>query len=750
MDYALDHTDMHLMLSSVFSSTELLTVLAEASRVLQDGRSLLSRLEDLFKVFRTGIRYRDARLTCWFGSVRPGAQRQHFYSPGTRSYPWDNGLTRQVAMGQTIVRQSVTPDPESPGDGVRDHLRQLTAPHVYLGAPIVWGKRLWGVLELRADGTDDLGQPVQEFVTGLLPQLAIAIVAESERLLASSEANVQMLTRPVSNASQTDLATRTPFFSALEYELEEPVPLHTLLTHLLRWTLDETCAEAGSICLVDYERGELVMQVYEGYSSGAFATDALSAHQERISWDVGLAGRAARSGRALLVRDVTQEADLRPMEANVRAELAAPIVLEGVALAVITLDSPRSAAFGEQELGFVSMVCERAARPLYRAMKYQDVLEQSNHLGQVFVSLPMGVALLDTSGRVLRTNPAWATTWGLLENGERDGPVYVSLDLVEALLPRLTDPDQLVAFCNEGQHAPDDVQMFNVRLNDPKQEIHVLSVPTRDSLHQITGRLWAIRDITRERELDQVKNEFVSIVSHELRTPLTSILGYTELLLARDFAPDEQKRFIQTVYDQAEHLSGIVDDLLSISRLESGRMKINCWIVELRQIIAELTNQLGPLEYHRLLIHMADPLPAVYVDRDKIKQVLFNLVTNAIKYSPNGGEIELTVQEIGGKVPRDVLPNDHPDGSWVLVSVRDEGIGIAPEDIPRIGERFYRVDNTNTRRIGGTGLGLNIARSLIELHGGRMWLESVLGQGSTFFFTVPVATDKLRRRDEEN
>jgi signal transduction histidine kinase len=315
----------------------------------------------------------------------------------------------------------------------------------------------------------------------------------------------------------------------------------------------------------------------------------------------------------------------------------------------------------------------------------------------------------------------------------------VPLDLTDALLARLPDPMRLTEFCAADQSNPDEVQMMNLRLNNPAQELQVLSVPTHDSLGQMTGRLWAVSDITRDREVERLKSEFVSIVSHELRTPLTSILGYTELLLARTFAPDEQKQFVQTVYDQATHLSKLVEDLLSLSRLDSGKVKLSRWVVGIHQIITELTNQIGQFERHRLLIRTTDPLPPVYIDRDKVKQILFNLITNAVKYSPDGGEIELTVQESAD------LPHDHPPGRWLVVAVRDQGIGIAPEDLPRIWERFYRVDNTNTRRIGGTGLGLSIASAMVELHGGRIWVDSELDKGSVFFFTLPVATEEMQR-----
>jgi signal transduction histidine kinase len=164
-------------------------------------------------------------------------------------------------------------------------------------------------------------------------------------------------------------------------------------------------------------------------------------------------------------------------------------------------------------------------------------------------------------------------------------------------------------------------------------------------------------------------------------------------------------------------------------------------VVSLRQLIGELTAQLNIhlSVRHRLVIHIPQQLPPAYVDRDKVKQILFNLLINAAKDSPRGGEIALSIDETSA------LPADHPPGRFLLLSVRDQGIGIAPEDLPRIWERFYRVDNTNTRRIGGTGLGLSITRALVELHGGRIWAESVVGKGTSFFFTLPVATELVRR-----
>ncbi len=726
------------MLPPLPETTSLLVLLAKVTATLYDNHPLAVRIDNLFDLLTNTLHYRDARLTCWLQSAQPGSQRQQFRSAESWLYPWDDSLMRQTALsGQVVCRQLAPPANGSPAAPDSPPAQQQEPVLTYYGAPIVWGDRLWGVLELRAEGVAPLHDEHQEFLESLRSQLAVAIaregaLAQQRSLLAAPESQALITPAPIEQHHQ--------LLTALGEELEEPLALHALLTLLLRWTLDTIGAEAGAICLVDHEAHELVMQVYEGYRTDTFSTDANGNPRQRWSWDTGLAGQVARSGRALLVRDVSHERHMRLIAdaTDMRAELAVPVVNDDRTLAVLILDSPRSAAFGEPELAFVSSLCERAARPLRRALVYQEMVETSTQLGQVFTSLPTGLALIDISGRVLRSNPSWALTWGLPPDSQRQ-PFHVPLDLTDALLTRLPAPMELADFCENEQDAPDEVQMMNLRLNNPPQELQVLSLPTRDSLERTTGRLWVVTDITRDREVERLKSEFVSIVSHELRTPLTSILGYTELLLARNFAPDEQKQFVKTVYDQASHLSKLVEDLLSLSRLDSGKLKLNRWVVSLRQIIGELTNQIGQLAKHRLLIRTADPLPPVYVDRDKVKQILFNLLTNAIKYSPYGGEIELTIYEM------EKPPPDHEPGRWLEVSVRDQGIGIAPEDLPRIWERFYRVDNTNTRRIGGTGLGLSIASALVELHGGRINVESEPDVGSVFSFTLPVATEEIQR-----
>lgn len=708
-------------------ATETLAVLAEATRTVQADQPLQQRVHRLFEVLRAELRFRDARLTCWLQSAAPGTARRQFYSVDGWPYPWDDELMRRVALGEGIETRTIV---VSAAAGLSEHLP--TVQGAYLGVPIRWERRLWGMLEFRAEHHHRFEPAHCALLAALAPQLAAAIAREGQQLVASPAGASDGETP----AGLTLTPQRQQQLAALDRRLEVTLGFHDLLSLLLRHALEHTGAEAGAIALVDHDAGELIIHVYEGFSPEHWRRLPAQQHQ-RLSWERGLAGRAARLGRALLVRDVTLQPDLPPVGPGARAELAAPILVDGRVAAVIILDSSRSNAFGEEELAFMRALCERAALPLHRAIHYQNALESANYLGQVFANLPAGLALLDANGKVLRANPAWYALLGI--NGEHDhGAFHVPIDLVETLLPRLQDPLRLTEFCATSLHAPTEQRTLRLHLVNPTQELQILSAPTLDSQRRITGRLWAVNDVTREGEAERLKNEFVSIVSHELRTPLTSILGYTELLLNREFGPEERRQFISTVYMEAGRLSQLVEDLLNFSRLEAGKVKLNQWVTSLHGIVAELTTQLHTqLERHRLVFDVAPVLPPVFIDRDKVKQIIFNLLTNAIKYSPQGKEIILEMRE----AQTGDLPGDHPPGRFVLVAVHDEGIGIAPEDLSRIWERFYRVDNTNTRRIGGTGLGLSISRALVELHGGRIWAESELGQGSSFFFTLPVATE---------
>ncbi|HIP95729.1 MAG TPA: hypothetical protein EYH32_00755, partial [Anaerolineae bacterium] len=252
--------------------------------------------------------------------------------------------------------------------------------------------------------------------------------------------------------------------------------------------------------------------------------------------------------------------------------------------------------------------------------------------------------------------------------------------------------------------------------------------PILDEEGECQGVVTVLRDITREREVAQAKSEFVSIVAHELRTPMTSIKGYADLILSGAAGPisETQAQFLQVIRTNVERLAALVGDLLDISRIEARRVKFDMRPLRMdevaRDVIASLQGEIARRNLE-LEVDIPPHLPLVQGDRNRIVQVLTNLVSNAYKYTPPGGRITLALHHTNGELQ---------------VDVSDTGIGIAPTDLDRVFERFYRADHELVRQQTGTGLGLPIAKSIVEMHGGRIWVESELGKGSTFSFSLPV------------
>ncbi len=230
-----------------------------------------------------------------------------------------------------------------------------------------------------------------------------------------------------------------------------------------------------------------------------------------------------------------------------------------------------------------------------------------------------------------------------------------------------------------------------------------------------------LRDITEEKRVETIKKDFVANVSHELRTPLASIKGYSETLLD-DVERTTQKEFLEIIDRHATRMSRIIDDLLILSRLESSAVSLVSSTVDLKELIGSVVKGVMKGAQKKDIIikaELPDVLPSVMGDRDRLEQVVVNLIDNAIKYTPSGGEVSITAEA---------------NGAEVCVNVSDTGIGIPSDDISRIFERFYRVDKARSRALGGTGLGLAIVKHIIQGHNGRLDVKSELGKGSTFSF----------------
>ena len=237
----------------------------------------------------------------------------------------------------------------------------------------------------------------------------------------------------------------------------------------------------------------------------------------------------------------------------------------------------------------------------------------------------------------------------------------------------------------------------------------------------------------RLKELDRMKSEFLSTAAHELRTPLTSILGFSEILLQKEMDEERKNRFLKIINEESMSLSALINDLLDLSRIESGRgFKITKAPINIGSIILENIDIFKhQTDKHTLKVNLPDDLVKIEADRDKINQVIENLISNALKFSPQGGEITISIEKTKDEVK---------------INVSDNGMGIPEKDLPHVFEKFYRAENASSEAIGGTGLGLAIVKYIVESHKGRISVESKLGKGSTFRFILPVRSKRLRTR----
>lgn len=379
---------------------------------------------------------------------------------------------------------------------------------------------------------------------------------------------------------------------------------------------------------------------------------------------------------------------------------------------------------------------ERERHIRQRAALLADVQRDHAALAALMGNMSEGLLILDADRRV-RYHNAQANRIAGLQPKELIGRPFE--EAFAASITYVTNADKVQAQWHEALHVTHDRTRFEVRIERLGSHfdllVDVFSLTIGGS-GEICERGVLLRDVTAERALARTKDEFVSIVSHEIRNPLTSIVGFSELLALGLVAPEKVQDSLQTLHREAQRLHTIVDDLLQLQRIETGRSDYSFGPVELRPVVEQVVSTLSvqATAAHRLEIDVPANLPAVWADREKLTQVVINLVGNAIKYSPSGGEVRIAAT----REPTLGTNGGAGSGEVVHLSVSDEGLGVPAEALPRIFERFYRVEHDDRKHIGGTGLGLAIVKKIVEAHGGQVMVNSAYGEGSTFTVVLPV------------
>ena len=354
----------------------------------------------------------------------------------------------------------------------------------------------------------------------------------------------------------------------------------------------------------------------------------------------------------------------------------------------------------------------------------QMMEERSARLDSILASMTDGLWVYDANGMVVDVNQAALTMFGLgsrTEAIERGSFHQLNLRYPDG---RPVPPDDFpYARALRGQTVPDYLTIARHLITGKDLDLSIAAAPIES--YGIVGAVLVIRDITALQELDRKKDEFLSVASHELRTPLTTIKGYTQLLAqtVHDAAPDDRMVYLTAVLGEIDRMMGLISELLDVSRIETNRLQIHTQPVEWVEFIERRASAFRVQNPARTINFNSLTAPTiVHVDPDRMRQVVDNLLSNAIKYSPDGSEVSLSVTLDGGSIE---------------TSVTDRGIGIPRDEITQLFERFHRARNVSSRYYGGLGLGLYIAKAIVEAHGGAINVESEEGKGARFTIRLP-------------
>ncbi len=464
---------------------------------------------------------------------------------------------------------------------------------------------------------------------------------------------------------------------------------------------------------------------------------------ERPVGEDGVSNQVFRTTASVITRDAAQDslaASEGLVRFGIRNAVSVPLivekrgddnrVLERMTIGVLHVFNKKyGGVFTGEDVRLLEQLARQGAAVIASAQIYREVVQEKQELLHTIDSLYAGLLVVGNNGRLVQINPSARAILGI-------SPAQAVADLP---LERVVADPRIRTILNRalssGHAEVAEEVSFPVPDAPPEAQFReriyqVQCATVRDDDGEPAGIVAIFNDITEIRGVEQMKTAFISTVSHELRTPLTSIKGFISTLLTDEdgyFDDETRREFYGIIDSECDRLRRLIEDLLDISRIEQGSaMQMNWQSVDVF-VVAEkvLAAQRAYAKDHLLALDFPADFPPIDADPDKIDQILTNLVSNAIKYSPGGGEVR-----VSGR------PADGPDS--VVIRVSDEGLGISAENLKKIFENFYRVDNRDNREIGGTGIGLALVKALVEGHGGAVSADSEPGKGSTFTVTLPV------------
>lgn len=585
----------------------------------------------------------------------------------------------------------------------------------YVASEIADGKDL--SYELDEKREDEIGVLSKAFY-----KMVLSLQANEQELLAQNEELTAQ--QDELHSQQDELQNALDKMKEREHELESRNDFIDELKNSLKKqeVLDSIVKNMRKVMRVDY--GFIALLNEKGHASIGLSNSAVD--QALTNLDSHLALLKEEHQPVVIKRLCQQSEKLYHEKEMYVYDVVVPVISSKGELIACMCYSRYTNDFSGNDLDTFSALSKQVALTLEKINIYEES-EHDRLLSQdVLNSIKEGIQLVDVSGKVLQVNTNICEIFGCQHSKTvLNSPLD---EWTKQISERVDNSEELLAFITDTINMSKNRQstvIYQVNIAGVNRVIQVYSEYVYRN-RQHFGVLFVHRDITKEFEVDQMKSEFVSTVSHELRTPLASVLGFTELMLNKTLRPERQTKYLNTIYQEAQRLTALINDFLDVQKMESGTQTYHKNYVNLVPILKQVVNvqQVNAGKHTFDIITSSEDL-IVFGDEDKLIQLFNNLIHNAVKYSPDGGSVQIKALAEHDKVH---------------ISIKDEGIGIPEEAINKLFTKFYRVDNSDMRKIGGTGLGLSIVKEIVKSHQGEIKVHSEWKKGSTFTVSLPLMT----------
>jgi PAS domain S-box-containing protein len=539
-----------------------------------------------------------------------------------------------------------------------------------------------------------LAKRIQVVEVAVAPLAAADIKTGIERMLSAAAAAPQ-------STPLAELETLAQLGKSITSKLNPD----DVLTSIVEAAVRLTGAEEGSLMLLDQGTGELYMRASKNFDQKFVQTF-------RMKVQDSLAGEVIRTGEPILL-DANSPRKIKT-SFLVHSLVFVPLLVGGRVVGLLGVDNRAAGRpLTDRDLSLMQALAEYAVIALENARRYDFSQSNLRQLETILQQVEDGVLITDPDGIIL-----------LINNTAREALGLTGTAIVGQALATATPQAELQLLFSRRADSNPQMRRIEIALADGRVlNAHMTPI-------EAVGFAIVMHDITRLKELDRIKSEFVAAVSHDLRSPLTTILGYVDLIERAGPVTPQQKEFISRVQNSVQNITALISDLLDLGKIESG-MDSQKEPAPLAALIrSALDTARSRVEAKHIVVETSLPadLPPLFGNPVRLRQMAANLIDNAIKYSPEGGKVQITTRLENGQI---------------LFQVIDSGIGIPSADLPYIFNKFFRA--ANTQNTAGTGLGLSIVKSIVEMHGGRIWVDSTPGRSTTFTIVLPVPPQHLEK-----